>query len=58
MEFPMWPEWMVVGCFKFLFFVSLGMLAIRRIFAKFDNDGAVKGAAKKGIVNIITRWLK
>ncbi len=54
----MWPEWMVVGCFKFLFFVSLGMLAIRRIFAKFDNDGAVKGAAKKGIVNIITRWLK
>ncbi len=45
-----------------LFKGFLGLLLLAwvagRTLKKFDNDGAIKGAASKGIIGMIGRWLK
>jgi hypothetical protein len=45
----MWNVLMVFGCLIW----ALGWLS-----KKVDGDGAIKGAAKKGLVNKISNWLK
>ena len=39
-----------------LFF--LGLWGFKRFMGKFDTDGSVKDAARKGLVNQIGKWLK
>ena len=48
------------GDFMFTGFLGLMLLAwlAGRTIKKFDGDGAIKGAASKGIVSMIGRWLK
>ena len=46
------------GVFWTLMFVGVGIWAMRRIFGQFDSKGEIKGAAQKGIISMIGRWLK
>ena len=39
-------------------FLAIGLGAVGRLFKKFDTGGQVQDAAKKGIINVISRWLK
>ena len=39
-------------------FVGIGIMAARRLFGQFDGKGEIKGAAQKGIISMIGRWLK
>jgi hypothetical protein len=44
--------------FGLIILFSLGMMGLRQFLGKFDTDGSVKDAARKGIVNQISKWLK
>ncbi len=46
------------GFLDFLIFMGIGILCIRTLWRRYDNDGAVKDATKKGLINVIGRWLK
>jgi hypothetical protein len=37
---------------------SVSSWAIHRMLKNMDDDGIVKDAAKKGVVNLISRWMK
>jgi hypothetical protein len=54
----LFADWFTDAFFGFIFFFGIVGWASRRLFAKFDNDGAVKSAAKNGAVRMISRWLK
>ncbi len=41
-----------------LMFVGVGIWSARRLFGQFDSKGEIKGAAQKGIISMIGRWLK
>lgn len=38
--------------------IAFGIWGFRRMFRQFDSKGEIKGAATKGIVSMIGRWLK
>lgn len=42
----------------FLLLIGLGSWGLRKFFKQFDADGSVHAAARKGVVNLIGRWLK
>lgn len=44
--------------FCMLLFFILAMYGFKKLMRDVDTDGTVKDAARKGIVNIISRWLK
>lgn len=46
------------GFIGFLLVMSIGIWGMMRLMTKFDGDGAVKEATKKGLVSMIGRWLK
>ena len=46
------------GFIGFLIVMAFGAWGTARMFKKFDSGGAVKGAARKGVVNLIGKWLK
>lgn len=39
-------------------FCAIGLMAARKLFGQFDSKGDIKGAAQKGIISMIGRWLK
>jgi hypothetical protein len=45
-------------CGGWLIILGLAIIGVRKMARSFDSDGAVKDAAKKGVVNLIGRWLK
>ncbi|WP_435008072.1 hypothetical protein P12x_005342 [Tundrisphaera lichenicola] len=62
----MWPDWLAIGFMKFLLFWAFILWLITRrlgmVAAKFDSNGAIKGAAQKaaakGVSNMIGRFLR
>ena len=38
--------------------MCFGFWGFRRLFGQFDSRGEIKGAAQKGIISMIGRWLK
>lgn len=46
------------GLFWFVVIIACGIWGVRRLFGQFDNNGEIKGAAQKGIISMIGRWLK
>jgi len=46
------------GFIGFMVVMSIGIWGTMRLMKKFDSDGAVKDATKKGVVSMIGRWLK
>jgi hypothetical protein len=47
-----WNLIVLAGVFAF------GLWGFRRLFGQFDSKGEIKGAAKDGIIRMLTRWLK
>jgi hypothetical protein len=43
---------------SFILFLVLLWWAISHWVKKLDDDGAVRSAAKQGLINVITRWMK
>jgi hypothetical protein len=46
------------GLFWTLMFIGVGLWAARKLLRDSDKDGAIRGAAKDGIIRVISRWLK
>ena len=46
------------GVFWMLALMSFGFWGFRKLFGQFDSKGEIKGAAQKGIIGMIGRWLK
>jgi hypothetical protein len=46
------------GFIGFLLVMSIGIRGMMCLMKRFDSDGAVKDATKKGLVSMIGRWLK
>jgi hypothetical protein len=47
-----WNLMVLMGVFAF------GLWGFRRLFGQFDSKGEIKSEAQKGIIRIISRWLK
>ena len=46
------------GVFWMLMLMACGFWGFRRLFGQFDSKGEIKGAATKGIIGMLGRWLK
>ena len=47
------------GCLMvILALIGFGVWGFRRLFGQFDHKGEIKGAAQKGIISMLGRWLK
>jgi hypothetical protein len=46
------------GFLGLILIFSLGMMGLRQFLGKFDTDGSIKDAARKGLINQIGKWLK
>ena len=46
------------GVFWTMMFIGVGLWAARKLLRESDKDGAIRGAAKDGIIRVITRLLK
>jgi len=46
------------GVFYTFAFLAWGLWAARKLLRDSDKDGAIRGAAKGGVIRLIGRWLK